>query len=214
MSVVQDFVQIPDLKSFKRNKSARFHLQAKFDTLVNNHQRSLEELKAKLSSDPAAAAGQEQDVQELRATLEALKMEHQLETENLKTKHKIEAAILTKEREDLCGRLQELKDQGRAEAAADKLQKAERLQAELRERLELSEKKMTDYQALQKAQAESQEEIRKLEEKLRVTANQLQAIQADRYTSHDANVRCDQRPIRTRQAVGASDVLTLDLLFR
>lgn len=225
MSVVQDFIQILDLKSFKRNKSAHFTLQAKFDTLVNNHQRSLEELKAKLSSDPAAAAGQEQDVQELRATLEALKMEHQLETENLKTKHKIEAAILTKEREDLCGRLQELKDQGRAEAearggkqaleeAADKLQKAERLQAELRERLELSEKKMTDYQALQKAQAESQEEIHKLEEKLRVTANQLQAIQADRYTSHDANVRCDEHPIRTRQAVGASDVLTLDLLFR
>ncbi|KAF7649979.1 hypothetical protein LDENG_00133410 [Lucifuga dentata] len=59
---------------------------------------------------------------------------------------------------------------------------------ELRERLELSEKKMTDYKALQKAQAESREEIQKLEEKLRVTANQLQAIQADRYTSHDANV--------------------------
>ncbi|XP_049447805.1 CAP-Gly domain-containing linker protein 2 isoform X3 [Epinephelus fuscoguttatus] len=88
------------------------------------------------------------------------------------------------------------------EEATDKLQRAEQRLAEmeklrieqdksteqLRERLELSEKKMTDYQALQKAQAESQEEIQKLEEKLRVTANQLQAIQADRYTSHDANV--------------------------
>ncbi|XP_022594553.1 CAP-Gly domain-containing linker protein 2 [Seriola dumerili] len=88
------------------------------------------------------------------------------------------------------------------EEATDKLQKAEqrlvemeklraeqdRSTEELRERLELSDKKMTDYQALQKAQAESQEEIQKLEEKLRVTANQLQAIQADRYTSHDANV--------------------------
>lgn len=177
----------------------------------------MEELKATLSSDPTTAVGQEQDAQELRGTLEALKMEHQLEMENLKTKHKIEAAILTKEREDLCGRLQELKGQlavgsqtWRIEAearsnrqaleeAADKLQKAERrlaemeqLQAEQRERLELSEKKMTDYQALQKAQAESQEEIQKLEEKLRVTANQLQAIQADRYTSHDANVRSDK----------------------
>lgn len=88
------------------------------------------------------------------------------------------------------------------EDATAKLQKAEQRLAEmqnlqmeqdkstegLRERLELSEKKMMDYQALQKAQAESQEEIQKLEEKLRVTANQLQAIQADRYTSHDANV--------------------------
>ncbi|KAG8008497.1 CAP-Gly domain-containing linker protein 2, partial [Nibea albiflora] len=192
----------------------------KFDTLVSNHQRSLEELKAKLSSDQATPAGQEQDTQELRATLEGLKMEHQLEMENLKAKHKIEAAILTKERDDLCTRLQEAKDQlaegnqtWRTEVEAksskqdleevtDKLQKAEQRLAEmeklkmeqdkstgeLRERLELSEKKMTDYEALQKAQAESQEEIQKLEEKLRVTANQLQAIQADRYTSHDANV--------------------------
>ncbi|KAM6911235.1 CAP-Gly domain-containing linker protein 2 [Lycodopsis pacificus] len=88
------------------------------------------------------------------------------------------------------------------EEATDKLQKAEQRLAEmeklrteqdksteqLRERLELSEKKMADYRALQKAQAESQEEIQRLEEKLRVTANQLQAIQAARYTSHDANV--------------------------
>ncbi len=195
-------------------------LQDKFDTLVSDHQRSLEELKATLSSDRAAPEGQEQDAQELRATLEGLKMEHQIEIENLKAKHKIEAAILTKEREDLCTRLQDAKDQlaegnqtwrseveakGNKQAldeATDKLQKAEQRLAEmeklqmeqekstgeLRERLELSEKKMTDYQALQKAQAESQEEIQKLEEKLRVTANQLQAIQADRYTSHDANV--------------------------
>ncbi|GAA6233528.1 CAP-Gly domain-containing linker protein 2-like [Lates japonicus] len=204
----------------KENMEMMDTWKAKFDTLVSDHQRSLEELKASLSSDHAASEGQEQDTQELRATLESLKMEHQLEMENLKAKHKIEAAILTKEREDLCTRLQEAKDQlaegnqtTRAEVeaksgkqaleeATDKLQKAEQRLAEmeklqmekdrsteeLRERLELSEKKMTDYQALQKAQAESQEEIQKLEEKLRVTANQLQAIQADRYTSHDANV--------------------------
>ena len=147
-------------------------------------------------------------------------MEHQLEVENLKAKHKIEAAILMKEREDLCSRLQEAKEQlaegsqtwrsdveaqsskHALDQATEKLQRAEqrlaeteKLQAErdkstaeLRDRLELSEKRMTDYQALQKAQAESQEEIQKLEEKLRVTANQLQAIQADHYTSHDANV--------------------------
>ena len=180
----------------------------------------MEELKASLSSSHDAPEGHEQDAQERRAVLESLKMEHQLETENLKAKHKIEAAILTKEREDLCTRLQEAKDQlaegsltWRAEAeaksgkraleeATDKLVKAEQRLAEtealqteqgrsteeLRGRLELSEKKMTDYQALQKAQAESQEEIQKLEENLRVTANQLQAIQADRYTSRDANV--------------------------
>ncbi|XP_073336138.1 CAP-Gly domain-containing linker protein 2 isoform X2 [Pagrus major] len=204
----------------KENMEMMDSWKDKFDTLVSDHQQSLEELKASLSSDHPTAAGQEQDPQELRATLEGLKMEHQLEMENLKAKHKIEAAILTKEREDLCSRLQEVKEQmtdgnqtwrtkveakssrQALEEATEKLQKAEqrlvemdKLQVEqekgtgeLRERLELSEKKMTDYQALQKAQAESQEEIQKLEEKLRVTANQLQAIQADRYTSHDANV--------------------------
>ncbi|XP_040908211.1 CAP-Gly domain-containing linker protein 2 isoform X2 [Toxotes jaculatrix] len=204
----------------KENMEMMDTWKAKFEALVSDHQRSLEELKATLSTDHATPEGQEQDAQELRATLESLKMEHQLEVENLKAKHKIEAAVLTKEREDLCTRLQEAKDQlakgnqsWRAEVeaksgkqaleeATDKLQQAEQRLAEmeklqteqnksteeLRERLELSEKKMMDYQALQKAQAESQEEIQKLEEKLRVTANQLQAIQADRYTSHDANV--------------------------
>lgn len=189
--------------------------QAKFDTLVSDHQRSMEELKVTLSTGPATLAGQEPDAQELRATLEALKMEHQLEMENLKAKHKIEAALLTKEREDLSGRLQELKEQLSSQAwrsepearsgkhaleeVSEKLQKAERrvaeveqVEAELQQKLKLSEKMMADYEALQKAQTESREEIQKLEEKLRVTANQLQAVQADRYTSQDANVRTDQ----------------------
>ncbi|XP_067348183.1 CAP-Gly domain-containing linker protein 2 isoform X2 [Channa argus] len=202
----------------KENMEMMDTWKAKFDTLVIDHQRSLEELKASLSS--SSSNGQEQDAQELRATLDSLKMEHQLEVENLKAKHKIEAAILTKEREDLCTRLQEAKSQ-RADSnqtwrnegevksskqaldeATDKLQKAEQRLAEmeklqmeqdksteeLRGRLDLSEKKMGDYQALQKVHAESKDVIQKLEEKLRVTANQLQAIQADRYTSHDANV--------------------------
>ncbi|RVE64159.1 hypothetical protein OJAV_G00143510 [Oryzias javanicus] len=188
----------------KENVEMMDSWKAKFDTLVSDHQRSLEELKASLSRGQAAPDGAEQNAQELRSTLEGLKMEHQLEVENLKAKHKIEAAILIKEREDLGARLQEARDRlgGPETDAADRLQKAERrlaemerLQAEqdgsaaeLRERLELSEKKMTDYQALQKAQAESRGEIQRLEEKLRVTANQLQAAQADRYTSHDANV--------------------------
>ncbi|XP_033969930.1 CAP-Gly domain-containing linker protein 2 isoform X1 [Trematomus bernacchii] len=186
----------------------------KFDSLVVQHQRSLEDLKASLSGDHPAAGGAEQ------ASLESLKTEHQLEVENLKAKHKIEAAILTKEREDFCTRLTEAKEQldkgsqswrSEAEAkssrkaleeAGEKLQRAERRLAEvekihmekdrnseeLRERLELSEKKTSDYQALQNAQAESQQEIQKLEEQLRVTANQLQATQADRYTSNHANV--------------------------
>ncbi|CAN9501069.1 unnamed protein product [Ophioblennius macclurei] len=181
--------------------------KAKFETLVGDHQRSLEELKASLSGERGGASdGEQQDAQELRAALESLKMERQLEAENLKAKHKIEAAIMTKEREDLCARLREaterLSDGAGAGPAMEELQRAEQRLAEaeklraeaersgeeLRRRLELAEKKMADYQALQSARAESQEEIRRLEEELRVTANRLQAVQADRYTSHDANV--------------------------
>lgn len=176
--------------------------------MVSDHQRSVEELKVTLSSSPVAPAGQEPDAQELRATLEALRMEHQLEMENLKAKQKIEAALLSKEREDLSARLQELLSDANQprrpepealEEVGEKLQKAERrlaeveqAEAELQQKLKLSEKMMADYQALQEAQRESQEEVRKLEEQLRVTANQLQAVQADRYGSQDANVRTDQ----------------------
>uniref|UniRef100_A0A672GGV9 CAP-GLY domain containing linker protein 2 n=1 Tax=Salarias fasciatus TaxID=181472 RepID=A0A672GGV9_SALFA len=189
--------EISDLKqrvqqATKENMEMMDAWKAKFDTLVSDHQRSLEELKASLSGG-GGADGERQDAQELRTALESLKMEHQLEVENLKAKHKIEAAILTKEREDLCARLLEAREgpaSGRhaPDEAAERLQRAERRLAELRGRLELAEKKTWDYQAVQRAQTESQEEIRRLEEQLRVTANQLQAVQADRYTSHDANV--------------------------
>uniref|UniRef100_A0A673X921 CAP-Gly domain containing linker protein 2 n=1 Tax=Salmo trutta TaxID=8032 RepID=A0A673X921_SALTR len=184
--------------------------KVKLDTLVNDHQRSLEDLKASLSS--GLAKGQEQEPQELRTTLESLRMEHQLELENLKARHEIEAAMLAKERDDLRSRLQDAKDQlgessqnwnsqAQTKARSDqqalelrevweKFQKAqlrvgelERLQGEqdgardeLRERLELAEKKMVDYKALQKAEAQSRQELYSLEEKLRVTENRLQAV--------------------------------------
>uniref|UniRef100_A0A673WYC4 CAP-Gly domain containing linker protein 2 n=1 Tax=Salmo trutta TaxID=8032 RepID=A0A673WYC4_SALTR len=195
--------------------------KVKLDTLVNDHQRSLEDLKASLSS--GLAKGQEQEPQELRTTLESLRMEHQLELENLKARHEIEAAMLAKERDDLRSRLQDAKDQlgessqnwnsqAQTKARSDqqalelrevweKFQKAqlrvgelERLQGEqdgardeLRERLELAEKKMVDYKALQKAEAQSRQELYSLEEKLRVTENRLQAVQDDHHMPQDAN---------------------------
>uniref|UniRef100_A0A8C7MPM5 CAP-Gly domain containing linker protein 2 n=1 Tax=Oncorhynchus kisutch TaxID=8019 RepID=A0A8C7MPM5_ONCKI len=184
--------------------------KVRLDTLVNDHQRSLEDLKTSLSSQNGSAEGQEQDPQELRTTLESLRMEHQLELENLKTRHEIEAAVLAKEREDLRSRLQDAKDQlgessqnGKNQAqtearsnqltlelrdAREELQKAQLRVGELRERLELAEKKMVDYEALQKAEAQSRAELHSLEEKLRVTENRLQAVQDDHHMPQDANV--------------------------
>ncbi|XP_035637652.1 CAP-Gly domain-containing linker protein 2-like isoform X5 [Oncorhynchus keta] len=196
--------------------------KVKLDTLVNDHQRSLEDLKASLSS--GSAKGQDQEPQGLRTTLESLRMEHQLELENLKARHEIEAAMLAKERDDLRSGLQDAKDQlvensqnwnsqAQTKARSDqqalelrevweKFQKAqlrvgelERLQSEqdgardkLQERLELAEKKMVDYKALQKAEAQSRQELYILEEKLRVTENRLQAVQDDHHMPQDANV--------------------------
>ncbi|KAL0994592.1 hypothetical protein UPYG_G00124540 [Umbra pygmaea] len=196
--------------------------KVKLETLVNDHQRSLEELKASLSSQNGSTDGQER--QELRTTVESLRMEHQLELENLKARHEIEVAMLAKEREDLRSRLQEAneqlgessqnwKNQAQTESrsnqqalqlrdAREELQKAhlragelERLQCEqdraqcgLRERLELAEKKMVDYEVLQKAEAQSRTELRSMEEKLMVTENRLQALQDDHNMPQDADV--------------------------
>uniref|UniRef100_A0A8B9JB33 CAP-GLY domain containing linker protein 2 n=1 Tax=Astyanax mexicanus TaxID=7994 RepID=A0A8B9JB33_ASTMX len=188
--------------------------KTKLDALVGDHQRALEELKASLTSNRGASEGEKGDVPE------SLRMEQQLEVENLKAKHEIEVAVVTKEREDLRTRLQELREQleeseenARVQAetrntqhalevkdAADKLQKAElrvaemeRVQVEqgrstqrLREQLELTEKKMADYEALQSAEAQSRVEILTLKEKLRVSENRLQAME-DGHTTQDAN---------------------------
>lgn len=193
--------------------------KTKLDALVGNHQRALEELKASLISNRVASEGEKGDVPEI--PWESLRMEQQLEVENLKAKHEIEVAVVTKEREDLRTRLQELREQleeseenARVQAetrnaqhalevkdAADKLQKAElrvaemeRVQVEqgrstqrLREQLELTEKKMADYEALQSAEAQSRVEILTLKEKLRVSENRLQAME-DGHTTQDANM--------------------------
>uniref|UniRef100_A0AAY4DFI1 CAP-Gly domain-containing protein n=1 Tax=Denticeps clupeoides TaxID=299321 RepID=A0AAY4DFI1_9TELE len=173
--------------------------KVKLDALVKDHQRALEELKASMTGERAAPEG---GAQGEAVAAESVRMEHQLEVENLKAKHEIEVAVLAKEREDLRGRLQELRDQldesgenWRIQAdaksgqhalelkeAGEKVQRAElRLldldkaleeqraaAALLRDRLDLAEKKMADYQALQKAEAQSRAELLSLEEKVRI----------------------------------------------
>lgn len=199
--------------------------KAKLDALVGDHQRALEELKASLTGDRGAAGSTggegEGTTPEMRVAIESLKMEQQLEVENLKAKHEIDAVVMAKEREDLRARLQELRDQleeneenwkFQVEAKShqhtvelkevlEKLQKAEMRISELdksneerdrasqllKEQLELAEKKMVDYEALQKAEAQSRPEILSLKEKLRVSENRLQALEAD-HTTPDVNM--------------------------
>lgn len=175
--------------------------KAKLDTLVGDHQRALEELKSSLNNDSKASetSGGDGDVPtpEMRAALESMRMEQQLEVENLKAKHEIEVAVLAKEREELRAKVQELQDKleeseensrnNQELESMEKLQEAELKVVRLKERLELAEKKMADYEALQNAEAQSRAEIRDLQEKLRVSENRLQAVETDNI-SQDVNV--------------------------
>uniref|UniRef100_A0A673IV08 CAP-Gly domain-containing linker protein 2-like n=1 Tax=Sinocyclocheilus rhinocerous TaxID=307959 RepID=A0A673IV08_9TELE len=220
--------EISDLKqrlqqATRENMEMMDSWKAKLDTLVGDHKRALEELKASLTGDRETSGAEgEGTTPEMRVALESLKMEQQLELVNLKAKHEIDAAVMAKEREDLRARLQELRDQLveseenwkiQVEAksnqhslelkeVSEKLQKAELRISELdksheeqekatqllKEQLELAEKKMVDYEALQKAEAQSRAEILSLQEKLRVSENRLQAVKAD-HTTQDVNVK-------------------------
>lgn len=223
--------EIADLRqrlqqSTRENMDMMDGWKTKLDSLSGDHHRALEELKASLMGERRNGEGEGEDGNtsappEVRAAMESLRIEQQLELENQKAKHEIEVAVMSKEREDYRTRLQELRDQleesdgnWRIQAevksgqhvlelkeAADRLQKAEQRLGELekaheeqgrtgqlqRERLELAEKKMVDYETLQKAEAQSRAELLTLEEKLRVSENRLQAMEADR-TTQDANV--------------------------
>ncbi|XP_069002029.1 CAP-Gly domain-containing linker protein 2 isoform X1 [Embiotoca jacksoni] len=171
----------------KENMEMMDTWKAKFDTLVSDHQRSLEDLKASLSGDRTTPDGQEQDAQELRAALETLKTEHQLEAENLKAKHKIEAAILTKEREDLGARLQEAKERlaegaqtWRAEAEAHSGRRA--LEEAIADKLQKAEQRLAEAEKLRAERDKSAEELRErleLSEKKMSDYQALQKAQAE-----------------------------------
>ncbi|XP_059405899.1 CAP-Gly domain-containing linker protein 2-like isoform X4 [Carassius carassius] len=222
--------EISDLKqrlqqATRENMEMMDSWKVKLDALFGDHHRALEELKASLTGDRGSSENSggegEGTTPEMRAALESLKMEQQLELENLKAKHEIDAAVMAKEREDLRARLQELRDQLEEneenwkiqvevkcnqhtlelKEVLEKLQKAELRISELdksheehekatqflKEQLELAEKKMVDYEALQKAEAQSRAEILSLQEKLRVSENRLQAVEAD-HTTQDVNM--------------------------
>ncbi|KAI5131931.1 Cap-Gly Domain-Containing Linker Protein 2, partial [Manis pentadactyla] len=62
--------------------------KSKLDSLASDHQKFLEDLKATLNS----GLGAQQKIRELKAVMEGIKMEDQLELGNLQAKHNIETA--------------------------------------------------------------------------------------------------------------------------
>ncbi|XP_073430956.1 CAP-Gly domain-containing linker protein 2 isoform X3 [Dendrobates tinctorius] len=179
--------------------------KSKLDSLVSDHQRSLEDLKGSLVTSPDS---QHKEIVELKASVESLKMEHQLEIENLKAKNEIEIAVHIKERETLKSKLQEIRDEleegntnwktqlesktnqhlKELQDIKDKYRESEHLQAEyndqtqaiafLKEQISAAEKKMKDYDILQKADTRNNQEIHRLQEKILVLENKLQSIEA------------------------------------
>ncbi|XP_057177675.1 CAP-Gly domain-containing linker protein 2 isoform X1 [Triplophysa rosa] len=154
--------------------------KAKLDTLVGDHQRALEELKASLMGDRGAAesAGGEGEVTtlEMRAALESLKMERQLEVENLKAKHGIEAAVMTKEREDLRARLQELRDQLEESEENWKIQveaKSNQHTVELKEVLEKLQKAEVRIGELDKSNEQRERASQLLKEELELAEKKM-----------------------------------------
>ncbi|XP_078404553.1 CAP-Gly domain-containing linker protein 2 [Cetorhinus maximus] len=184
----------------KENMEMMDNWKNKLDTLVSDHQKSLEELKVSLI---AGSDVQNSELVELRATIESLKMEHQLEWENLKAKHEIETALHIKEKEDFKVKLQganyELEEcnsnwRNKLEVATSqhrqelqttidqlrntelRLSEQEKLHAGykdqaqaisfLKEQVSAAERKMMDYEALQKSEIQHKQELKHLQEKL------------------------------------------------
>ncbi|KAM4046509.1 CAP-Gly domain-containing linker protein 2 isoform 1-T2 [Anomaloglossus baeobatrachus] len=204
---VQEIVELKKRleQATKENIGMMDSWKSKLDSLVSDHHRSLEDLKGSLVTSPDS---QHKEIVELKASVESLKMEHQLEIENLKAKNEIEIAVHIKERETLKNKLQEIRDEleegnsnwktqlesktnqhlKELQDIKDKYREAEQLQAEyndqtqaiafLKEQISTAEKKMQDYDILQKADTRNNQEIHRLQEKTLVLENKLQSIEA------------------------------------
>ena len=160
-------------------------LRTALESLKMEHQLEVENLKARHEIEAAVLAKEKEDQ---RARLQQAQEELEESTDSWKRQVELKASQHALE-------LKEAND--KQQKAELRLCDVERLQEEckqqvqakgiLEEKLTLAEKKMVDYEALQKAEAASRTEISSLQEKLRVTENHLQAVEAHD-TPQDANV--------------------------
>ncbi|XP_035290007.1 CAP-Gly domain-containing linker protein 2 isoform X2 [Anguilla anguilla] len=182
-SVSKQARQISELKqrlqqATRENMEMMDSWKSKLDTLVHDHQRSLEDLKASLTTD-GTKDGQDKDLVELRTALESLKLEHQLEVENLKAKHEIEAAVLAKEKEDQRSRLQQAQEELEESVESWKRQaelKASQHALELKEandKLQKAELRLCDLEKLQEEYKEQAQAKELLVEKLSLAEKKM-----------------------------------------
>ncbi|XP_059403170.1 CAP-Gly domain-containing linker protein 2-like isoform X2 [Carassius carassius] len=157
-------------------------MRAALESLKMEQQLELENLKAKHEIDVAVMAKERED---LRARLQELRDQLEESEENWKIQVEAKSNQDSLELKEISEKLQ------KAELRISELDRSheeqERATHLLKEQLELAEKKMVDYEALQKAEAQSRAEILSLQEKLRVSENRLQAVEAD-HTTQDVNM--------------------------
>lgn len=199
--------EISDLKqrlqqATRENMEMMDSWKTKLDALVGDHQRALEELKSSLiggrgSSENSGGEG-EGTTPEMRAALESLKMEQQLELENLKAKHEIDAAVMAKEREDLRSRLQELRDQLKENEENWKIQQEAKSNQHTLELKEVSEK-------LQKAELKTSEFDKSHEKAIQLLKEQLEL---------DEKKMVDYEALQKAEAQSRAEILSLQEKLR
>ncbi|XP_056412408.1 CAP-Gly domain-containing linker protein 2 isoform X1 [Hyla sarda] len=151
--------------------------KSKLDTLVFDHQRSLEDLKGSLVTSPDS---QHKEIVELKASVESLKMEHQLETENLKAKNEIELAVHIKEKETLKTKLQEIRDEleegnnnWKTQLESKTNQHLKELQ-DIKDKYREAEKQVCDLQKLQDEYNDQTQSIAFLKEQISTAEKKMQ----------------------------------------
>ncbi|XP_056314515.1 CAP-Gly domain-containing linker protein 2 isoform X1 [Danio aesculapii] len=157
-------------------------MRAALEGLKMEHQLELENLKAKHEIDAAVMTKEREDLrsrlQELRDQLEDSEENWKIQVETKSNQHTLEIKEVTEKLQKADLRIGDL---DKSQEERDKVNQL------LKEQLMLAEKKMVDYEALQKAEAQSRAEILSLQEKLRVSENRLQAVEAD-HTTQDVNM--------------------------
>ncbi|KAM6157108.1 CAP-Gly domain-containing linker protein 2 isoform 2-T2 [Erethizon dorsatum] len=167
------------------------NLQAKHDLETAVHTKEKEGLRQKLQEVQEELAGLRQH---WRAQLEAQAAQHRLELQEARDGCR-DAELRAQELEGL-----DVEYRGQAQAIEF-----------LKEQIALAERKMLDYERLQRAEAQSKQEAERLREKLLVAENRLQAAEAQCSAQHSHVIDSDdlsEEKIRVKETVeGLQDKL-------
>lgn len=180
-------------------------LKALVEGIKMEHQLELGNLQAKHDLETAMHGkekeGLRQKLQEAQEELAGLQQHWRLQLEEQASQHRLELQEAQDQCRDAQLRVQELEGldvEYRGQAQAIEF---------LKEQISLAEKKMLDYETLQRAEAQSRQEAERLREKLLVAENRLQAVESlcSAQHSHVGCIRsCGAQLGRDRKGVASA----------